>query len=119
MYFTPSHEWISLKENIGTVGITKFAQKELGEIVHVELPKVGTVVKAGEEVCVLESTKSAADIYAPVSGEIIAINENIRNAPSSINGAPEENSWLFQIKISDPNEIGSLMDLEKYTSLIS
>ena len=84
MRFTESHEWLQLKGNVGTVGITDYAQRELGEIVFIELPKVGHKVKAGQETCVLESTKAAADVYAPVSGKIIAVNEDLRKNPGSL-----------------------------------
>ncbi len=117
--FTKSHEWIQVQDgNRGTVGITDYAQKELGEIVYIELPKLGQVVKAGEEACVLESTKAAADVYAPVSGKIIAVNEALRNAPSTINQTAEESGWLFKIELTHPEELKSLMDFNQYESII-
>lgn len=119
MRYTQSHEWIQMKGNVGTVGITDYAQKELGEIVFIELPKVGQKVKAGQEICVLESTKAAADVYSPVSGKIVAINEDLRSHPPSINQAAESASWLFQIELSDIRELDSLMTHEQYKSIIS
>jgi len=116
MRFTESHEWIQLKGNIGTVGITEYAKRELGEIVFIELPKPGRKVKMGEEISVLESTKAAADVYAPVSGKITAINEALLKNPSSIN---QESSWLFQMEISDPKELDKLLSLSEYQALIS
>ncbi|HSX26849.1 MAG TPA: glycine cleavage system protein GcvH [Chlamydiales bacterium] len=119
MRFTPSHEWILLKGTQGTVGITEYAQKELGEIVYVELPPIGKIVKAGEEVCVLESTKAAADVYAPLSGKITAVNETLRAHPSAINQAAETHGWLFQLEATHPKEYEALLALTDYKSLIS
>ncbi len=122
MRFTESHEWLQIKskeENIATVGITDYAQKELGEIVYVELPKVGQKVKAGQEICVLESTKAAADVYAPVSGKITAINEAARSAPSMINQTAESTGWLFQIELSHPKELDHLLSRDRYQALIN
>lgn len=99
-HYTPTHEWIEVDGDEGTVGISDHAQKELGEIVYVELPKIGEEVEKGEEVCVLESTKAAADVYSPASGRIIAINEAVRQTPSLINRAPESAGWLYKLKIS-------------------
>jgi glycine cleavage system H protein len=118
MYFTDSHEWIKVEDGLGTVGITTHAKKELGEIVYLELPQIGRVVKAGEEVVILESTKAAADIYAPVSGEIVAVNEVVRNAPDILNESPEERGWLFQIRLSNPEELNNLMARTSYQKLV-
>src|SRR5579862_7182249 len=90
MKFTHSHEWIRIDGKIGTVGITDHAKSELGEIVHVELPKVERSVKAGDEVCILESTKAAADIYSPVSGKIVAVNDSLKTSTHPINQSSEE-----------------------------
>lgn len=114
MRFTESHEWITCEGKIGTVGITDHAQKELGEIVHIELPKVGGKVKAGEEVCVLESTKAAVDIYAPVSGKITAVNELLRSDPTKLKGT----AWLFKIELSDAKELEGLLTSSDYKSLV-
>lgn len=122
MRFTESHEWLQIKPkegNIATVGITDYAQRELGEIVYIELPKVGQKVKAGQETCVLESTKAAADVYAPISGKIVAVNEDVRLAPSTINRAAESSGWLFQIEPSHPKELDHLLTRERYNALIS
>jgi glycine cleavage system H protein len=97
MYFTDSHEWITVEGDLGKVGVTAYAKKELGEVVYLELPDIGRQVKAGEEVVVLESTKAAADIYAPVSGEIVAVNEVVGHSPDVLNQSPEDRGWLFQI----------------------
>ncbi len=115
MQFTDSHEWITEE---GRVGITAYARRELGDIVYVELPLVGRRVKKGEEVVVLESTKAAADIYSPVSGEVVAVNEELRGSPDLVNQSPEEKGWLFQIRPFDADELRSLMDAQDYQRLI-
>ena len=119
MYFTPSHEWIKVENGIGTVGITEFAQKELGEIVYVELPALGRHVKAGEEIAVLESTKAAADIYAPASGEVVAINQQLHDFASKINQSAEQEGWLFKVKLSDEKELHELLEKEGYLDLLT
>ena len=118
MKFTQSHEWISLQGKIGTVGITDYAQRELGEIVHIEFPQVGQKVKAGEEVCVLESTKAAADVYAPVSGKIVEVNKALQESPVSLNAGAESSAWLFRIEVSDPTELEKLLTRAQYLSQI-
>lgn len=118
MKFTETHEWIDLKNGEGIVGITPFAASELGEIVYVELPKIGHVVKAKDEVCVLESTKAAADIYSPISGKVTAVNESLKNESGLVNSSPLEKGWLFKIKVDDLNEIESLMDETSYKKMI-
>ena len=118
MKFTDSHEWIRVEEGIGTVGITDHAQKELGEVVYIELPSVGKCVQAGDEIAVLESTKAAADIYSPVSGEIIEINQKLGDFIHQINASAEKEGWLFKIKLSDQSETGKLLDKEAYLNLV-
>jgi glycine cleavage system H protein len=117
MKFTESHEWITLEEGVGTVGITNTAQRELGGIVYVKLPPLGKEVKAGEEIAILESTKAATDIYSPVSGVVIAINEEVQSATSIINSSAEEKGWLFKIKVAKPQELERLLTREQYTNL--
>lgn len=119
MKYTDSHEWIRLEGNLGTVGISSHAQKELGEIVYVELPEVGQEVNAEGEVAVLESTKAAADIYAPVSGTITKVNTALKEDISLVNTDPESTGWLFEIEIKDPSELTALLDGEAYQNLIS
>jgi glycine cleavage system H protein len=116
MKFTESHEWIVVKDNIGTVGISQHAQKELGEIVYVELPEEGKNVQAGKEAAVLESTKAAADVYSPVSGTILSVNKNLTSAPDLVNSSPEKDGWIFTIKLSAPEELDHLMTPESYHS---
>lgn len=117
--YTPTHEWIHQEEDVGTVGITLYAQRELGEVVYVELPKVGKQVKAGEEVAVLESTKAAADIYSPVSGTIIAVNDSLKENISLINTSPEREGWLFKIALEVEDELSQYLNEGDYTRMIS
>jgi glycine cleavage system H protein len=119
MKFSESHEWIEVNGNIGTVGISKHAQEELGEIVYVELPEVGKAVRAGKEAAVLESTKAAADVYSPVSGIIESINHNLSSEPNLVNLSPEKNGWIFTIRLSDPAEFDALMTQDAYLSKLS
>ncbi|MCB1112512.1 MAG: glycine cleavage system protein GcvH [Chlamydiales bacterium] len=116
--YTESHEWIAVDGETGTVGITHHAQSELGDIVYVELPEVGKSVQAGEEVVVLESTKAAADGYAPISGTIIAVNERLKDEPELVNQSPEDDGWIFKMQIANADELNTLMDREKYETLI-
>lgn len=116
--YAASHEWSRLEaDGTITVGITDHAQEALGDIVFLELPAVGRVVKAKEECAVIESVKAASDIYAPVSGEIVAINQAAVDAPESINSAPYDN-WLFRIKPADPDELNSLLDADGYNATL-
>ena len=115
MKYSDSHEWIKLGDvNKGTVGISTHAQKELGEIVYIEFPEIGREIKAGEEVVILESTKAAADIYSPVSGKIIRINEALKENVDLINLYPEGEGWIFEIALSKEEELTSLMTKESY-----
>lgn len=118
MKFTETHEWIKVESKDATIGITKYAQKELGEIVFIELPKVGTKIKSGEEVAVLESTKAAADIYSPVSGEITEVNDKLKEDLSLINNSPESEGWIFKAKLIDATELEKLYSEEGYSKLV-
>jgi glycine cleavage system H protein len=118
MRFTDSHEWIKVEDEVGVVGITDHAQKELGEVVYIELPAVGKQVKAGQEVAVLESTKAAADIYSPVSGEIVEINQQLGDFIHHINTSAETEGWLFKIKLSNHSEMDNLLKPEEYLDLV-
>lgn len=118
MRYTETHEWIRLEGDVGTVGITDYAKAELGDIVYVELPRVGSKVKAGEEVCVLESTKAAADIYSPVTGTIVAVHEDLRSCLEKINKAPEDIGWLFRIELSEKQEFEKLLLGVQYRQFI-
>lgn len=113
--YASSHEWVR-EESDGTltIGITDHAQDLMGDVVFVELPEVGRVVSAGEECAVVESVKAASDIYAPVSGEVIAINDSLDEAPEGVNGDPYGEAWFFKIKPSDSSELDKLLDAEAY-----
>lgn len=112
MKFTDTHEWIVVKDGVGIVGVTQYAQKELGDIVYVELPKIGSEVKRGQEAAVLESTKAAADVYSPVSGKIVEVNLVLKDTSELVNSSPEKEGWLFKLALSDPQEFDSLSDKE-------
>lgn len=112
--YTESHEWVRLEsDGTVTVGITEFAQDALGDIVFVELPKVGTTFTAGDDAAVVESVKAASDIYAPLSGEITAVNEAVAGAPESIN-ANAYDAWLFKLKPADASQLDGLLDAAAY-----
>lgn len=117
--FTPAHEWIEIEGDLATIGITDYAQKELGDIVYVELPTVGTQLKSGEEVIVLESTKAAIDIYTPLSGEIVDVNTLLREYPEKVNQKPESEGWLFKIKFTNQKEIETFLDEKGYAHILS
>ncbi|MAM71332.1 MAG: glycine cleavage system protein H [Gammaproteobacteria bacterium] len=115
LYYTSSHEWLKLDDDgIATVGISDFAQSELGDVVYVELPEEGSLVNARDEISVVESVKTASDIYSPVSGEIVAVNEELENSPESVNSSPYEGGWLFKIKINNETELDELLSAEEY-----
>jgi glycine cleavage system H protein len=119
MKYTDSHEWIDQQNQIGVVGITKYAQKELGEIVYLELPKVGQRVDLGDEICVLESTKAASDIYTPVSGKVVEVNTKLKEDLSLLNEDPEKLGWLFKVELEDLSELELLYDHKQYLELVS
>ncbi|MBI3288615.1 MAG: glycine cleavage system protein GcvH [Elusimicrobia bacterium] len=117
--FMKSHEWLDLAGDIGTVGISDHAQKEITDVVFVEPPKVGRKVRQGEACCVVESVKAAFDIYAPVSGEIVAANADAVKDPAALNREPYGKGWLFKLKASAPDEAAKLMDGEAYEKFIA
>lgn len=117
--YTKDHEWVSLEGDVATFGITDHAQEQLGELVFVELPAVGVEVTKGGEAAVVESVKAASDVYAPVSGEVVAVNDQLDGEPTKVNTEPEGSGWLVKIKISDPSELDSMMDADAYSKLIS
>lgn len=114
--YASSHEWARLEGDIVTVGITDHAQDALGDVVYVELPDVGANVHAGDEAGVVESVKAASDIYSPVSGEVIAINEELVDAPETINKDPYNDGWFFKVRITDAAELENLLSGEDYQS---
>lgn len=119
MKYTDSHEWINLEsDDTATVGVTQYAQQELGDVVFVELPIVNKSLKQGDEVAVLESTKAAADIYSPVSGTITAVNDALKDQPELVNQSPQANGWIYKIRLSSPEELDLLKDEQAYQMMI-
>ena len=112
--YTKEHEWVEVEGDTATVGITNHAQESLGDIVFIDLPTVGKEVKSNEELCVIESVKAASDIYAPIDGEVIEINNNLNDDASIVNQDPEKDGWIFKMKMADPNQYNNLMTLEEY-----
>ncbi len=113
--FSKEHEWIKLEGEVATIGITKHASEMLGDIVFVELPEKGSTVEKDGTAGVVESTKTASDVYTPVSGEVVDINQSIVDDPSMINSDPEGNAWFFKLKIKDQSEMKTLMSGDEYT----
>ncbi len=113
-HFTKEHEWVSVEGGIGVIGISDHAQKELGDIVYVELPKVGAHLEQGKNLGSVESVKAVSDIYAPVSGEVVEVNPLLATAPERLNEDPHGDAWLVKIKLSSPDEIKSLLSAEDY-----
>ena len=116
--FAKSHEWALAGDGVATVGISDYAQKEISDIVFVELPKVGAQVAQGKACAVIESVKAAADFFAPVSGEVTAVNEAIVDNPALVNQAPHGDGWFFKIRMSKPAELEGLMEFESYKGSI-
>jgi len=112
--YTKEHEWIRVDEEIGTIGITDHAQKELGDIVYVELPKPGERVAANESFGTVESVKAVSEIYSPVSGDVTGVNTKLQNNPEMLNSDPHGEAWLVQVRLSDRSEIEKLMSAEEY-----
>jgi glycine cleavage system H protein len=116
--YAASHEWISVENGLGTVGISDHAQAELSDVVYVDLPKVGTQVAAGATIAVIESVKAASDIYSPVTGEVTDVNAALAAAPELVNKDPYGVAWLFKIKLAQPDEIAALQDAAAYRAAI-
>jgi glycine cleavage system H protein len=114
VYYTEEHEWISVDGDTATVGITDFAQGQLGDIVFVELPEAGRQVTKGGEAAVVESVKAASDVYAPVDGEVTEPNAALSDDPSLANSDPEGEGWFFRLRLADPSQLGGMMDAEAY-----
>ncbi len=117
--YSREHEWIEAEDGIGTVGISDYAQEQLGDVVFVELPEAGSTVVRDSEVCVIESVKAASEIYAPVSGEIIGVNEALADDPGRVNADPYGAGWMIRVKIADPGELDELMDEDTYEDFLS
>ena len=117
--YAESHEWIRVDGDTGTVGITDHAQNELTDIVYVDPPKVGASVTAGQPAAVVESVKAASDIYAPVDGEVIEVNDALGSEPALVNTAPYENGWLFKVRLANPSQLDALKSPDEYLAQIS
>ena len=115
--YTKDHEWIELSGDQGKVGITDFAQQQLGDVVYLELPEVGATVKAGQSFGNIESVKAVSELYAPVSGTVVEVNTALKEKPESVNSDPHA-SWMVVLKLSDPAETGSLLDVTQYSDLV-
>lgn len=116
--YTKEHEWVRAEGDTGTVGITDHAQQELGDIVYVDLPKIGAKIEAGKSLGSVESVKAVSDVYSPVSGEVTAINDSLADAPEKLNSDPHGEAWLVKIRLSAPGEIEQLMSAADYQSYI-
>jgi glycine cleavage system H protein len=116
--YTKDHEWIRLDGDVATIGITEHAQNALGDIVYVELPEIGRAVTKGDDAAVVESVKAASDVFAPATGEVVAINQSLDGAPATINEDAEGKGWFFRLKLSAPEELNDLMSAEQYQEFL-
>ena len=117
-YFTEDHEWLRVEGGVATVGITDYAQEQLGDVVYVELPDVGRKVEKGKDMAVVESVKAASEVYAPVSGSVTAINDKLTAEPATVNSAAMGDGWFVKIKLSNPSELDKLMDEAAYKKYV-
>ncbi len=116
--YSEDHEWITVDGDIGTVGISNFAQEQLGDVVFVELPDIGKTVSQDTEAAVVESVKAASEIYAPVTGDVVEVNEALVDEPGAVNGDPLGGGWFFKIKLADPAQLDALMDEAAYLEFV-
>ena len=114
LLYTSDHEWLNIEGDVATVGITDYAQQQLGDVVFVELPKVGRTLKKAEAAAVVESVKAASDVYAPISGEVLEVNQAVVDEPALVNSDAAGKAWFFKIRIADKSELGGLMDEAAY-----
>ena len=117
-YFTDEHEWIDVDGDTATVGITDYAQGQLGDIVFVELPTVGKSLEKGDEAAVVESVKAASDVYAPIDGKVVETNEDLEEDPALVNTDPEDGGWFFRMKVGDASQLDGLMDEAAYKAFV-
>jgi len=117
-YYTKDHEWIKIEGEEGTVGITDFAQKQLGDVVYVELPAKGTKLEFHQSLGVIESVKAVSDVYSPISGEVIEVNQKLNDFPELINQDPHGQGWIFRLKIKDQSELHNLMTASEYEKFL-
>ncbi|MGB3722391.1 MAG: glycine cleavage system protein GcvH [Pacificimonas sp.] len=118
-YFTEDHEWIQVEGDTGIVGITDYAQGQLGDVVYVELPEVGKSIDKGSEAAVVESVKAASEVYAPASGEVMEANSALEDEPALVNSSPEESGWFVKLALSDKTELEELMDEKAYKAFVA
>ncbi len=118
IYYSEDHEWVKVEEGVGTIGITDFAQDELGDIVFVELPQVGDEFDKEDNFGVIESVKAVSDLYMPVSGEVVEVNEDLLDQPELVNEDPYEGGWIVKVSLSDESELEELMDADEYSSFL-
>jgi glycine cleavage system H protein len=118
MHYTKEHEWVKIDGNIATVGISDHAAHQLGDITFVELPALGKAVKQFEVLCAIESVKAASDIYAPVSGTVLSVNDALNTRPEIVNESPEEAAWMATLKMTDPSEVANLMSRDQYAEYL-
>ena len=116
--YTDEHEWIRVDGDVATVGITAYAAEQLGDVVFVELPEVGKTVEKGGDAAVVESVKAASEVYAPVSGEVVEVNEALTDAPQTVNESAEGDGWFIKIKLSDTSQLDGLMDADAYKAFV-
>jgi glycine cleavage system H protein len=116
LYFSKSHEWAKVEGDVATLGVSDFAQNELGDITYLELPEPGTTITQGEPLGVIESVKAASDIYTALSGEVLETNQDVVDSPELVNSSPYDKAWLVKVRLSDTSEVNNLMDSEKYTA---
>jgi glycine cleavage system H protein len=117
--YTDDHEWLRIDGDVATIGVTDYAQSQLGDVVFVELPKVGRTLKKAEAAAVVESVKAASDVYAPISGVVLEVNEDLASEPALVNSDAAGKAWFFKLKISDRSELGGLMDETAYQKHIA
>lgn len=118
--YIETHQWVRVEgDGTATVGITDFAQEQLGDVVYIGLPDVGVTVNGGEEAGVAESVKSASDVFSPVTGEVLEVNETLEDEPEKVNEDPYGEGWMFKVKLADPGELDSLLDAEAYAELVA
>lgn len=117
--FTRTHEWVKVDGDIATIGITDFAQSELGDITYLELPGVGSQINQAEPFGVVESVKAASDVYSPLTGEVVEENDAAINAPEVVNSSPYDDAWLLKVRVSDPSQLDALLDADAYGKLVA
>jgi len=117
-YYSEDHEWIDVDGDVGTIGVTDYAQEQLGDVVFVELPEAGKVFVKGDDMAVVESVKAASEVYAPVSGEVVEANDALEGNPGMVNDDAQGDGWFLKLKLDDPAELEDLMDLEAYKAFV-